>query len=394
MACKFSGLARLLPLRLFLPGLFVLVLLLLPRSLFAAEGSIGTMPDNSGRDEAVIRANLADQQQSLEERRRQLQILTRQERQLNLNLAQAEERLAELEMHIRLQEEALSLLEQSEQEAALRYAELSREYAKTREQVTQLLTVMWPLYIQQEAGQTQPATWQEAERDFAWSLELSRTLRQRQDELHRQEREVSAALNRQQELYIRLTEQVRVVSSDKDQLLADKLNFLQELQQVRTAQANEETNLASVMETIEAMNLELSRTREDTDFSRRKGRLIRPANGTVVEKFAPNAKPPSRGLGFSLAENAPIRAISGGKVVHSGLLRGFGTVVIVLHESEYYSLYAFLQESFCEVGQMIGPGDTLGLAGFYPSVHGPGLYFELRFQKKAINPEPWLAANV
>jgi murein DD-endopeptidase MepM/ murein hydrolase activator NlpD len=35
-------------------------------------------------------------------------------------------------------------------------------------------------------------------------------------------------------------------------------------------------------------------------------------------------------------------------------------------------------------------GESLGQAGFYPLAKGAGLYFELRFGQKAINPEQWL----
>ncbi len=376
-----------------IPTIVCLCLFLMaPYAAWAASGSIGELPENRDRDPQELKESLEQQQRTVRERRRQIQILSGQERKLNAGLAAAEDRLAELEARIRLQEEALALLERSEQEASLRYAELSREYAKTREQVEALLRIMWPLHVQQRAERYNLVEWQRAERDFAWSLELSRILHRRQEELHRQEAEVGEALSRQQELYARLTEQVRTVSVDKDRLLSDKLNFIHELHQVREAQESAEGSLASLMGTIEAMNLELDRARSESDFNRRKGRLIWPATGSIVEHYAPNAKPPAHGLGFALADGAPIRSVAGGKVLYNGILRGFGHVVIVLHESEYYSLYAFLKESLCDVGQMIGPGDTIGLAGFYPAAQGSGLYFELRFQKKAINPETWLTS--
>jgi septal ring factor EnvC (AmiA/AmiB activator) len=34
--------------------------------------------------------------------------------------------------------------------------------------------------------------------------------------------------------------------------------------------------------------------------------------------------------------------------------------------------------------------EPIGHAGYYPEAHGNGLYFELRFRQKPINPQLWL----
>ena len=38
-------------------------------------------------------------------------------------------------------------------------------------------------------------------------------------------------------------------------------------------------------------------------------------------------------------------------------------------------------------------GEKLGVSGFYPKANGNGLYFELRFHQKAINPLKWLQSG-
>ena len=83
--------------------------------------------------------------------------------------------------------------------------------------------------------------------------------------------------------------------------------------------------------------------------------------------------------------------MAGGKVVHNDVLRGFGTVLILQHGDDYYSLYAFLGNSPLQVGQDVAGRQQLGTVGYYPAIRGPGLYFELRFKQKAINPEQWLS---
>jgi septal ring factor EnvC (AmiA/AmiB activator) len=44
------------------------------------------------------------------------------------------------------------------------------------------------------------------------------------------------------------------------------------------------------------------------------------------------------------------------------------------------------------VGQEVASREKIGTVGLYPVLQGPGLYFELRFKQKAINPEQWFAS--
>ncbi len=125
-------------------------------------------------------------------------------------------------------------------------------------------------------------------------------------------------------------------------------------------------------------------------FSDFKGSLPWPARGKVVARYAPHATPPVRGLGLKLPPDAPVQAMSWGKVVHNDTLRGFGKVIILFHGQDYYTLYAFLEQSNVRVGQDVEKDEIIGYAGYYPKAQGPGLYFELRFHKKALNPNEWL----
>lgn len=121
---------------------------------------------------------------------------------------------------------------------------------------------------------------------------------------------------------------------------------------------------------------------------------IWPAEGArVVEPFDPGADPPRRGIGLSVPEGAGVRAAAGGQVAHADVLRGLGRVVILDHGGQYYTIYAHLSETSVAPGDTVSRGASLGRAGYYPPAEGPGLYFELRFREKAINPGKWLAAR-
>lgn len=122
-----------------------------------------------------------------------------------------------------------------------------------------------------------------------------------------------------------------------------------------------------------------------------KGKTPWPAKGRVVVRYAPDASPPVRGIGMSLAGNSEVRAVAWGKVVHSDVLRGLGYVVVLMHPKQYYTVYAHLTGSSYKVGQEVKQGAVLGRAGHYPPAGGTGIYFELRSHEKAVNPEVWLA---
>jgi septal ring factor EnvC (AmiA/AmiB activator) len=123
------------------------------------------------------------------------------------------------------------------------------------------------------------------------------------------------------------------------------------------------------------------------------GHLPWPGHGKVVASFNPGAAPPVRGIGIEVDRKQPVQAVSWGKVVHNDQLRGFGRVVILYHGDDYYTLYAFLANSPLRMGQKVEKGETIGTTGFYPPANGPGLYFELRFGQKAVNPMDWLASS-
>lgn len=124
-----------------------------------------------------------------------------------------------------------------------------------------------------------------------------------------------------------------------------------------------------------------------------KGRLPWPVErGNLRLGFKADADPPHRGMGLAVFEGEQVHAVAWGKVVHNETLRGYGKVVILVHGEEYYSLYAYLADTNVEVGEEVEAGQIIGRAGYFPEVKGPGLYFELRFHQKAINPKAWLAS--
>jgi murein DD-endopeptidase MepM/ murein hydrolase activator NlpD len=75
-----------------------------------------------------------------------------------------------------------------------------------------------------------------------------------------------------------------------------------------------------------------------------------------------------------------------GRVVFSGYEEGYGNLVILKHEYEYYSYYGHLKKSLVKPGDIIKRGEPIALSGNTGRTTGPHLHFEVRKQGKPVNP--------
>jgi septal ring factor EnvC (AmiA/AmiB activator) len=128
------------------------------------------------------------------------------------------------------------------------------------------------------------------------------------------------------------------------------------------------------------------------------GALDWPAQGRIIGAFGQ----PSDRLGGSLVRNgieigaiedAPVRAVHGGTVGFAGPFTGFGTLVILDHGGNSYSLYGYLESTGLQHGQTVETGAEVGRVGAGPA-GPPALYFELRIDGRSVNPVQWLKPPV
>lgn len=130
---------------------------------------------------------------------------------------------------------------------------------------------------------------------------------------------------------------------------------------------------------------------EPTVFAAPAEGFFPPAPGRVTAAFAPQANPPRQGIVLAASRGETVAAAAEGLVVFVGALRGLGRVVIVSHGARRHTVYGCLEQAAVREGTMVARGDALGQAGYCGLVKAPGVYFELRFREKALNPAEWLA---
>jgi septal ring factor EnvC (AmiA/AmiB activator) len=125
-----------------------------------------------------------------------------------------------------------------------------------------------------------------------------------------------------------------------------------------------------------------------------RGGLEWPLTGDVASRFG---QPTGRqggplvrsGMEIAAPEGTVVRAIHEGTVGYAEGYTGLGTLVILDHGGNNYSLYGYLLSLNVQRGEAVEAGAELGRVG--PSPAGPPeLYFELRIDGRSVDPVQWL----
>ncbi len=126
-------------------------------------------------------------------------------------------------------------------------------------------------------------------------------------------------------------------------------------------------------------------------FSQARGHLPMPTLGRVTTVYGQinDVGLASRGIVISARSGAQVVASYDGVVVFSGLLRGYGRLLIIEHGEGYHMVLAGMARIDAEMGQRLIVGEPVGVI---ENIIKPVLYVELRREGHPINPMPWLVA--
>lgn len=137
-----------------------------------------------------------------------------------------------------------------------------------------------------------------------------------------------------------------------------------------------------------------------TAFERLRGTLPLPVQGSVTAKFGTaraveggGSAPTWKGVFIKAAEGAEVKAVAAGKVVFADWLRGFGNLIIVDHGEGFLSVYGNNESLLQQPGEKVSAGESIASVGNTGGNAQSGLYFEIRFNGKPIDPLRWMAAR-
>jgi len=115
-----------------------------------------------------------------------------------------------------------------------------------------------------------------------------------------------------------------------------------------------------------------------------------PTSGKLISTYS-SSKSGQQGIniGGSLGRN--VLASESGRVVYSGNgLRGYGNLIIIKHNDDYLSAYAYNKKLLVKEQQWVKAGQKIASMGNTGPNSGAELYFEIRYRGKPVNPMRYL----
>ncbi|MEO1649109.1 MAG: M23 family metallopeptidase [Pseudomonadota bacterium] len=97
-----------------------------------------------------------------------------------------------------------------------------------------------------------------------------------------------------------------------------------------------------------------------------------------------------RGIDYGGPIGSPIYAAAEGDITFVGWKSGYGKTVDVAHGNGIMTRYAHLSRYDVTVGDHVETGETIAGLGNTGRSTGPHLHFEVRINKRAVNPRPFL----
>jgi murein DD-endopeptidase MepM/ murein hydrolase activator NlpD len=113
-----------------------------------------------------------------------------------------------------------------------------------------------------------------------------------------------------------------------------------------------------------------------------------PVEGQVISRFGPKANGlRNDGINIAAPAGAPVRAAENGVVAYAGNeLKGFGNMVLLKHVDGWMTAYAHADSILVKKGQRVRKGQIIAKVGSSGGVAKSQLHFEMRRNKKAVDP--------
>ncbi|TNC96166.1 MAG: peptidase M23 [Gallionellaceae bacterium] len=350
----------------------------------------------------------ASKQDDLEKLRQRITSLQKDFEKANESKAEVADDLRESERAISDSNRALEQLTQQQRAAKKDLAELQQRAATLRgdmrEQQALLGRLLYRQYI--EGG----------DRDHLKLLlndvdanQLSRNLQYYQY-IARSRADTMRSIRSSLDKLRAVTAEVRGKSEEVAALQAEELQGLQKLE--RDKRTRQQT-LSKIAAQLKQQRREIGRLQRNENhlsqlveklahmlpgidgkpFKSLKGKLALPVNGKKTNQFGVRRAENNlmwTGWFLRASANQTVKAVAGGRVVYADWLRGFGNLLIIDHGQGYMSLYGNNETLYKQVGDSIRAGDMVSTVGNSGGNEDSGLYFELRFEGKPIDPAKWM----
>ncbi|MGA1795001.1 MAG: murein hydrolase activator EnvC family protein [bacterium] len=119
--------------------------------------------------------------------------------------------------------------------------------------------------------------------------------------------------------------------------------------------------------------------------------FIWPLKGPVVRGFRRSGSINYSGIDILSPEGTPVKAAASGEVIYNGdHMAGYGNMIIIKHKGGFSSVYANNGVTLVKMGALIERGQIIAQVGKAKNGGEPHLHFEIRKEKKSVNPLQFL----
>lgn len=126
---------------------------------------------------------------------------------------------------------------------------------------------------------------------------------------------------------------------------------------------------------------------EQKKISLDKKRFIWPLEGKVISRFGiqPNGMF-FNGIKIAAGDGTPVVAAASGTVIFSAFLKDYGETIIMKHEDNFATVYAYLGQRLVKCDDHVNKGDKIAFLSRRTPKDVPVVHFEIRQKNKARNP--------
>jgi murein DD-endopeptidase MepM/ murein hydrolase activator NlpD len=258
-------------------------------------------------------------------------------------------------------------------------------------------------------------------RGFGWDILLKS---QNLNEFLDRRRQVKLVYQADQQILISLKAEADRINQHKTEIEAQKNQIALLTQQLLAQKAQYQAQLAAQQQLIERLNsdkraLAAAQTRLGVDsrnigiLIRREvaaankarfpnasifgtGELILPSDGAITSDFGWRRHPIlgylrfHSGIDFGASYGSTIHAAEGGTVIFAGWYGGYGYTVVINHGGGLTTLYGHTSKLYVAEGQSVQAGDAIAAVGSSGLSTGPHLHFELRKDGEPVDPMSYL----
>jgi len=147
---------------------------------------------------------------------------------------------------------------------------------------------------------------------------------------------------------------------------------------------------------IEHENRMMTKPDQSNGFAKLKGSLDWPVRGKIIENFGAKyveslkTEIYNKGVKIEVDGDGFVRVVYDGVVKYIDWIKGYGNIVIISHDSGYYTIYANIDDVMVKNGQSVKKGEKIGIIDVDIKEVQHYLYFEIRKNNNALNPQEWL----